>query len=170
MTEKKFTARKKENIISLAITGCDEPNNGRELWVADLQINARPANDLFYNHWNRLNYQLQHFQFASADEAFVFIPAESDSFLISVLTLDVFYMDKVNLSALDFRGNCFYQHKLIIAYRDFFTVYDPVKKEMQEHRFGKQELTGFTCQSGLFTATLHNGPGSLLREEKFLLL
>jgi hypothetical protein len=170
MTDTIFTTFKSANRIALKIYGYDEPNNGRELWIADLQINNKSANNLFRQEWNRLNFRLDQYQFASADEQFVFIPAESESFLIHAPTLEVYYLEPVPLSTLGFKGNYFYQHKLIIAYRDFFTVHDPVKKEMQQYGFSNLQLVDFAGQDGLFTAFLQEQNSKQTKEEQFLIL
>ena len=41
--------------IKLVITGSDEPNNGRMLWVADIYVSSKIETEKYFGSWNRLN-------------------------------------------------------------------------------------------------------------------
>lgn len=73
--------KSKQGNIELKIIGYDEPNNGRDLHIAELYIDGKNySEDYFKNKWNRLNFNLNEFQFESVDLKYVFIPAEVNSF------------------------------------------------------------------------------------------
>ncbi len=72
--------------IELKIIGYEEPNNGRELHIAELSINGKNYSDEYFkDKWNRLNFNLNEFQFESDDLKYVFIPAEGNSFVIDTI-------------------------------------------------------------------------------------
>lgn len=80
----------KNRKIELKIIGYDEPNNGRELHIAELYINGKNLSDNYFeNKWNRLNFNLDEFQFESPDSKYIFIPAEGNSFVINSNTLSM---------------------------------------------------------------------------------
>lgn len=105
--------------IELSIVGYDEPNNGRELHIAALFINGKNlSSEYFKNKWNRLNFNLNEFQFESEDLKYVFIPAEGNSFLINTQTLCAVYMPYKVVSTVCFKKNEFIDNSLIIHYID----------------------------------------------------
>jgi hypothetical protein len=169
MINREFKAGKNNHLVELKITGYDEPNNGRELWIADLFIDNRPANNLFKNGWNRLKFKLEKFIFSAADESFVFIPAEGTSLLINTSTLEVHYPEAIGLSTIHYLGNCFYNRKLVIAYTHYFTVYNPDFRDLQQYQFNKHNLIRFTCDGGLFITELKSNEDNSIFKEQFLL-
>lgn len=109
----KFVTTQAPNRASLEIVGYSEPNNGRELWQADLLINSEPHNQLFKSGWKAgrepselgrshtlersqtlsgtdsavsgvLNFNLNSYQFCSSDESLIFVPAEAESFVVDL--------------------------------------------------------------------------------------
>jgi hypothetical protein len=105
--------------IDLKIVGYEEPNNGRELHIADLFINGENrSDDYFRNKWNRLNFKLNEFQFESSDLKYVFIPAEGNSFLINTDTLSITYLPYKDVSTVCFMKNEFIEKSLILHYSD----------------------------------------------------
>lgn len=111
---------KSKNIdFELKTIGYDEPNNGRELWVADLIINGKQANQLFKHAWNRLNFHLDNYQMSDAAGQFVFIPAEGHAFLLNIHQINQpIYLPYKPLATLQFVGNFFQSDYLVLLYTD----------------------------------------------------
>ena len=107
--------KSKQGNIELKIVGYDEPNNGRELHVEELFINGKNFSDEYFkNKWNRLNFNLNEFQFESADYKFIFVPAEGNSFLINTESLTATYISYKGVSTVSFMKNEFIDGFLII--------------------------------------------------------
>src|SRR5690554_4891692 len=107
------------NNIELKIVGYDEPNNGRDLHIAELYINGENCTRKYFkDNWNRLDFDLDNFQFESPDSKYIFIPAEANSFVINVNTLSIIYMPYKGLSTIYFKKNEFIENKIIIYYKD----------------------------------------------------
>lgn len=104
--------------IKLVITGTDEPNNGRELWIADIYINGINQTEKYFGSWNRLDWNLEDYVMDSPDGNFVFIPAEGGGFLINTSTLDKIKLTYKELSTLRFRKNEFVNSELVVTYSD----------------------------------------------------
>ena len=105
--------------IELKIVGYDEPNNGRELHIAELYINGENVTEKhFKGGWNRLNFNLSHFVFESPDKNYVFIPAEGNSFVIDLNTMDSAFLPYKGISTALFQKNEFVDGNLIIYYSD----------------------------------------------------
>ncbi len=104
--------------IKLVITGTDEPNNGRELWIADIYINGINQTEKYFGSWNRLDWNLENYVMDSPDGNFVFIPAEGGGFLINTSTLDKIKLTYKELSTLRFRKNEFVNSELVVTYSD----------------------------------------------------
>lgn len=109
--------------IQLKIIDYDEPNNGRALWVADLIIHRKIENQLFKNAWNRLNFYLDRYEMQSYCNKYIFIPAESFSFVINTDTYKPCYLPYKGLSTLNFIGNFFTEHYLVVVYMDMVILY-----------------------------------------------
>lgn len=120
--------KSKQGNIELKIVGYDEPNNGRELHIAELFINGENRNnDYFKNNWNRLNFNLNDLQFESDDLKYVFIPAEGNSFIINTETFKSFYIPYKGISTILFKKNEFTHNSLIVHYSDekiVINIYD----------------------------------------------
>jgi hypothetical protein len=148
--------------VSLEIVGYTEPNNGRELWQADLLINSELKNQLFKNSWNVLNFNLNSYQFCSSDESLFFVPAEAESFVIDVSksadSLPVFYFPAVGLSTVTFLGNCFHHNQLVVVYRDRLHIYSG--GQVQTESVGEFSIFNFCCQDGRLNLSLRNQSGS----------
>lgn len=111
--------KSKQGNIELEIVGYDEPNNGRELHVAELFINGKNCSEeYFHNKWNRLNFNLHEFQFESEDLKHVFIPAEGESFVINTETYQIIKIPYKGVSTVYFKGNKFSNNKIIVYYTD----------------------------------------------------
>ncbi|MCA6065714.1 hypothetical protein JI747_000905 [Chryseobacterium sp. RG1] len=109
----------KNRKIELKIIGYDEPNNGRELHIAELYINGKNLSDNYFeNKWNRLNFNLDEFQFESPNSKYIFIPAEGYSFLININTLLMIKLPYKALSTLHFKKNEFLENKIKIYYNN----------------------------------------------------
>lgn len=104
--------------IKLVITGSDEPNNGRELWVADIYINGINQTEKYFGSWNWLNWNLENYVMDSPDGKYVFIPAEGGGFLINTSTLERINLPYNALSTIKFQKNEFEQDALILTYSD----------------------------------------------------
>ena len=104
--------------IKLVITGSDEPNNGRELWVADIYINGINQTEKYFGSWNWLNWNLENYVMDSPDGKYVFIPAEGGGFLINTSTLERINLPYNALSTIKFQKNEFSTDALIITYSD----------------------------------------------------
>lgn len=105
--------------IELKVIGYEEPNNGRELHVAELFVNGENATGSFFkNGWNRLNINLSNLMFESPDERFVFIPAEGNSFVINTNTLRSAFLPYKGISTVLFQGNEFIAEKIVLHYSD----------------------------------------------------
>ncbi len=109
----------KNRKIELKIIGYDEPNNGRELHVAELYINGKNLSKKYFeNKWNRLNFNLEEFQFESPDSKYIFIPAEGNSFLINLNTFSMIKLPYKALSTVHFKKNEFLENRIKIYYSD----------------------------------------------------
>ena len=104
--------------IKLVITGTDEPNNGRMLWVADIYINAKIETEKYFGSWNRLNQNLDNYVMDSPDGKYVFIPAEGGGFLIDTSTLEKVNLPYKALTTIKFLKNEFTGDTLVITYSD----------------------------------------------------
>lgn len=115
----KTSYQSKNQKIELKIVGYDEPNNGRSLHIAELYINGEDCSDQYFeNKWNRLNFNLEGFQFESADSKFIFIPAEGNSFLINTNTFAIKKLPFKALSTVHFKKNEFLEDKIKIYYNN----------------------------------------------------
>ena len=104
--------------IKLVITGTDEPNNGRMLWVADIYINAKIETEKYFGSWNRLNQNLNNYVMDSPDGKYVFIPAEGGGFLIDTSSLEKVNLPYKALTTIKFLKNEFTGDTLVITYSD----------------------------------------------------
>ena len=104
--------------IKLVITGTDEPNNGRMLWVADIYINAKIETEKYFGSWNRLNQNLDNYVMDSPDGKYVFIPAEGGGFLIDTSSLEKLNLPYKALTTIKFLKNEFTGDTLVITYSD----------------------------------------------------
>ncbi len=104
--------------IKLVITGTDEPNNGRMLWVADIYINAKIETEKYFGSWNRLNQNLDNYVMDSPDGRYVFIPAEGGGFLIDTSSLEKVNLPYKALTTIKFLKNEFAGNTLMITYTD----------------------------------------------------
>ncbi|MBE2216605.1 MAG: hypothetical protein IAE90_00280 [Ignavibacteria bacterium] len=104
--------------IKLVITGTEEPNNGRELWVADIYMNGINQTEKYFGSWNWLNWNLQNYVMDSPDGSYVFIPAEGGGFLINTSTLERIDLPYNALSTIKFLKNEFTGNALKITYTD----------------------------------------------------
>lgn len=104
--------------IQLIITGSDEPNNGRMLWVADLIVNNDDVTEKYFGSWNRLNENLDNYVMDSPDGKIVFIPAEGGGFLIDTLSLQKISLPYKELSTIKFLKNEFSGENLYLFYTD----------------------------------------------------
>ena len=104
--------------IKLVITGTDEPNNGRMLWVADIYINAKIETEKYFGSWNRLNQNLDNYVMDSPDGRYVFIPAEGGGFLIDTSSLEKVNLPYKALTTIKFLKNEFAGNTLVITYSD----------------------------------------------------
>jgi len=104
--------------IKLVITGTDEPNNGRMLWVADIYINAKIETEKYFGSWNRLNQNLDNYVMDSPDGRYVFIPAEGGGFLIDTSSLEKVNLPYKALTTIKFLKNEFTGDTLVITYSD----------------------------------------------------
>lgn len=102
----------------LEITGYDEPNNGRELWIAELFIDGAKVTERYLGSWPRLNFKIDHLQFESEETKHVFIPQEGAAFIIDTDTLDQHVLSDIPLSTLYFMGNFFDHNYLYVVYQD----------------------------------------------------
>lgn len=104
--------------IKLVITGTDEPNNGRMLWVADIYINAKIETEKYFGSWNKLNQNLDNYVMDSPDGRYVFIPAEGGGFLIDTSSLEKVNLPYKALTTIKFLKNEFTGDTLVITYSD----------------------------------------------------
>lgn len=104
--------------IKLVITGTNEPNNGRELWVADIYMNGINQTEKYFGSWNWLNWNLDNYVMDSPDGKYVFIPAEGGGFLINTSTLERIDLPYNALSTIKFLKNEFTGNALKISYTD----------------------------------------------------
>lgn len=104
--------------IKLVITGTDEPNNGRMLWMADIYINGKLQTEKYFGNWNRLNWNLDSYVMDSIDGRYIFIPAESGGFLIDTTSLEKVNLPYKKLSTITFLKNEFSDNTLLLSYTD----------------------------------------------------
>jgi hypothetical protein len=104
--------------IILIITGIDEPNNGRMLWVADIYINCKIVTEKYFGSWNRLNEKLDNYVMDSPDGRYVFIPAEGGGFLINTISYEKICLPCKTLTTIKFLKNEFTGNSLQITYTD----------------------------------------------------
>ncbi|WP_090106042.1 hypothetical protein [Chitinophaga sp. CF118] len=120
------------NHITLNLGDYKEPNNGRDLLVAELIINGEDRTTDYFGSWNLTSTKLDKYQFSDPDNRFCFIPKESPSFLIDTLTLDKFEFGRADR---DFVGNMFYGDKHLIIDRNFLVVTDLNTRKSVEFPF-----------------------------------
>lgn len=104
--------------IKLKITGTDEPNNGRMLWIADIFIDSRNETEKYFGSWNRLNEKLDSYMMDSPDGKYIFIPAEGGGFLIDTSTMEKINLPYKALTTVKFLKNEFSGDTLEITYTD----------------------------------------------------
>lgn len=104
--------------IKLVITGSDEPNNGRMLWVADIYVNAKIETEKYFGSWNRLNRNLDGKVMDSIDGRYIFIPAESGGFLIDTTSHEKISLPYKEISTIKFLKNEYSKDSLVITYTD----------------------------------------------------
>ena len=104
--------------IKLIITGTDEPNNGRMLWIADIYVNGAIQTEKYFGSWNRLNENLDKYVMDSPDGKYIYIPAEGGGFLIDTSSLEKINLPYKELSTLKFLRNEFSAENLYIFYTD----------------------------------------------------
>lgn len=104
--------------IKLKITGTDEPNNGRMLWIADIFVDGRIETERYFGSWNRLNEKLDSYVMDSPDGKYIFIPAEGGGFLIDTSTMEKVNLPYKALTTLKFLKNEFSGDTLAITYTD----------------------------------------------------
>lgn len=128
--------------IELKIVGYDEPNNGRELHIAELWINGKNCNDEYFkNNWNRLNFNLAEFQFESSDLKYIYIPAEGNSFVINTNTLEIISIPYKGVSTVCFKRNEFVNDKIIIYYTDETVEINLTNnKKMEDLKFSNEQI------------------------------
>ncbi|MCX8531124.1 hypothetical protein [Chryseobacterium luquanense] len=115
----KTSYQSKNRKIELKIVGYDEPNNGRELHIAEVYIcGENLSHKYFENKWNRLNFNLNEFQFESPDSEYIFIPAEGNSFLINTSSFSIIKLPYKALSTIRFKKNEFFENGIRIYYSD----------------------------------------------------
>ena len=121
--QQKFELINEGRNFVLQIIRYDEPNNGRNLWLVDLYINGVLKNELFKNNGNYLNFNLDKYCFQSLNNDYIFITAETNSFVIETSSLNVYYQPIVLLSTLFFLGNVFTKNKLVIVYSNCLQIF-----------------------------------------------
>ncbi|CAD7798946.1 hypothetical protein CHRY9390_00411 [Chryseobacterium aquaeductus] len=147
MIDKKFSATYKNTEAILHIIDYDEPNNVRSLWQANLYLNNELRNDILKNKEIYLNFNLDHFCFASEDNRYVFIPDEGESFYIDLSTLLVFYLPYEDLSTLIFLGNYFYNNQLVVVHRDKYILVNLNTKQSQIINFKENKIVDFNSNN-----------------------
>ena len=65
----------------------DEPNNGRMLRVVSFFIDDKNVTKKYFGNWNKLNWELEHYQFSSKNKRYVFLPKEGIPFLVDTTSL-----------------------------------------------------------------------------------
>lgn len=96
----------------------DEPNNGRMLRVISFFIDDDDVTRKYFGNWNKLNWELDHFQFHSKNNRYVFLPKENKPFLVNTSTLEKHELKPTELSTVRFIGNIFYDSFLLVIYQN----------------------------------------------------
>jgi len=156
MIDKKYSATYQNTEAVLHIIDYAEPNNGRELWQANLYINQELKNDILKNNSIYLNFNLDKFCFDSADNRYVFIPDEGESFYIDLATLQVFYLPYEGLSTLTFLGNHFYNNQLMVVYRSNYILVDVNTNNIQKITFEENKISSFSSNNETISLKLSN--------------
>jgi hypothetical protein len=101
-----------------------EVQPGRHVWVADIFINGVHQNERYFDKTNWLNERLDRYEMDSHDGKFVFIPAESNNFMIDTLTMDKVPLPYKAFSTVTFVANLFSETHLSIVHSDETIVID----------------------------------------------
>lgn len=109
-----FSLETAEHSFEIVYIDNDEPNNGRMLRVVSFYIDDEDVTKKYFKSWNKLNWELEHFQFNSKNNRYVFLPKETTPFLVDTVTLKKHDLKSIELSTVHFIGNIFYDSFLII--------------------------------------------------------
>jgi hypothetical protein len=100
--------------LKLIIVNSIEPNNGRMLNEVQLFLNNEDKTAEYFENDNYINYYLNEYQAMSDDKKWIYIPKETNHFIINSETLEKIVLPNLKLSAASFSRNIFYQQILII--------------------------------------------------------
>ncbi|WP_276483536.1 hypothetical protein [Paraflavitalea pollutisoli] len=99
-----------QGILELACIDIAEPNNGRMLYEVKLSLNDTDVTKKYFGSWSYINMNLSEYTPVSADKKWIYIPNESNHFLINADTLE-----KVELpTAAFFKANQFTDDYLLV--------------------------------------------------------
>jgi hypothetical protein len=101
-------------LLSLIIGEYYEPNNGRELFEVRLLLDERDVTGLYFGSWPYVNGDLENYHALSPDGIWMFVPKESDHFLIHLPSSQKVDLPPLSLSAVNFAGNKFEENFLVI--------------------------------------------------------
>lgn len=113
---KKYSTPSEKVILSLI--GYDEPNNGRELNIVEIEENGVNITNKLEPNWNRIIYNLNKFEFNKPELNFCYIPFESGGILYNFQTSDILNLNFNSISPAyrNFIGNRFSENQLVVVY------------------------------------------------------
>ena len=93
--------------LTVECNGYAEPNNGREVWLADVCYRGNNINKSVFTGNNFLNFKLEQWCFESPCKEYIYIPAEGRASLIHLPTFSIHQLRYVATSTVTFIGNSF---------------------------------------------------------------
>jgi hypothetical protein len=111
-----FTFLTEKGILKLKCTDIVEPNNGRMLYKVDLFLDDKNLTKEYFDDWNYINFYLN--QYSPTNNEWIYIPKESNHFLIKISTLEKIELPYLALSAVTFIKNIFINDYLIVLCSD----------------------------------------------------
>ncbi|MCS3871170.1 hypothetical protein J3D55_004086 [Chryseobacterium ginsenosidimutans] len=81
-----FTFLTEKGILKLKCIDIVEPNNGRVLYKVDLFLDDKNLTKEYFGDWNYMNFYLN--QYSPTNNEWIYIPKESNHFLIKISTLE----------------------------------------------------------------------------------
>ena len=112
------TQRSIRGQLTVECKGYAEPNNGREVWLADVYYRGNNINQSVFSRKNFLNFKLEQWSFESLCKEYIYIPAEGRAALIHLPTFSIHQLPYVATSTVTFIGNSFSEALLTENYTD----------------------------------------------------
>lgn len=109
-----YTFNTAKGVGELVCVDAIEPNNGRMLYKVKLLINNLDQTHLYFEDINTIVFYLNDYVPVSEDKKWMYVPKESNHFVINTHNLQKISLPNLTLSAATFIKNFYYQHFLIV--------------------------------------------------------